>query len=73
MQVDFHMLRTLMLDWVGYQIHCAYIITEDHNSTTRRMTKLNQQLAKPTNFTHNIGHTSIFCLSTGPGYRMLPL
>jgi hypothetical protein len=40
--VDFYMLRSLMLHWIAGEIHSTDIITIDQSGSAKRAVKLNQ-------------------------------
>ena len=44
-QVDLHMLRPLMLNGVGGEIHGAYVVTVDERALGERAVELRQELS----------------------------
>ena len=72
-QVDLHMLGTLVLYRVGGEVHSAHIITIYKCGARGRSMEFLQQLAQPTGLRHTVRDRPVLCLGTGTGYGVLPL
>lgn len=70
-QINLHMLCTLMMDRVGWHIHNTNVITVNNSSFGRHIVKLEKKIMNPTCFSHTICNTHVFGFDTGPGSRIL--
>ena len=57
-QVNLHMLRPLMLDGVGGEIHGADVIALDERALGERAVELRQELSKPGRLRHAISDST---------------
>jgi hypothetical protein len=70
MKINLHMLRALMLNGGGREVHGADVITVDESAVRWRSLELMQELAQPGGLTHTIGDDS---LPHGrPGNQVVP-
>ena len=72
-QIDLHMLRPLMLDWVGGEIHGADIVAVDERALGERTVELRQELSEPGRLRHAVSNSPVLRLSAGAGDNGLPL
>jgi hypothetical protein len=73
-QVNLHMLRSLVLNRVGGHIHGTHILSQIHNGSSRWwMMEFLQELAKPTRLGYVVCNNAIFSLRTRAGDRRLSL
>ena len=66
-QVDLHMLRPLMLNGVGGEIHGADVVTVDERALGERVVELRQELSEPGRLRHAISDSTVLRLGTGAG------
>jgi hypothetical protein len=64
MQVNLHMLRPLMLNWVGGEVHSADVVTIDERALGERAVKLSQELSEPGRLSHAVSNSPVLRLST---------
>jgi len=72
-QVDLHMLRPLMLNGVGGEIHGADVVAVDERALGERAMELHQELSKLGRFRHAVSDSTVLRLGTGAGDNRLPL
>src|SRR6185437_2013672 len=68
-----HMLRPLMLNGVGGEIHSADVIAVDERALGERAMKLSQELSEPGRLCHAISDSTVLRLDTGAVDNRLPL
>jgi hypothetical protein len=68
MQVNLHMLRPLMLNRVGGEVHGTDVVTVDE-----RAVKLSQELSKSGRISHTTSNSPVLRLSTRAGDNQLSL
>ena len=71
--VDLHVLRPLMLDGVGGEVHGADVVAVDERALGERAMELRQELSKPGRLRHAISDSTVLRLGTGAGDHRLPL
>jgi RNase adaptor protein for sRNA GlmZ degradation len=62
--VYLNVLHATMLDGIGRHVNSTYVITIDNSGCLHRKVQILEKLAQPAAFSDNMGHRSIFCLST---------
>ena len=67
------MLRPLMLDGVGGEIHGADVVAVDECALGERTVELRQELSYPGRLRHAISDSPVLRLDTGAGDNRLPL
>lgn len=72
-EVELDMLRALMLDEVGGEVHGADVVTIDKGAPRQRTVQLLEQLTKPRRLSDAIGHGAVLGLRAGAGDDGLPL
>jgi hypothetical protein len=72
MQVDFDMLRALVLYRVSGEVHHADVVAVDDRGLTRWAAKLAKQLAEPPRLGDDVGDDSVLRFGAGAGHRGLP-
>jgi hypothetical protein len=73
MQVNLHMLRPLMLNLAGGEVHYADVVTVDERALGERAVKLSQELSEPGRLSHAVSNNPVLCLSTQAGDNRLSL
>jgi CBS domain-containing protein len=73
MKINLHMLRALMLNGVGGEVHDTDVITVDESATRWRSLELMQELAQPGSLSHTIDDGMILGFGAGAGDDNLPL
>jgi hypothetical protein len=63
-QVNLHMLRPLMLNLVGGEVHGADVVAVDECALGERAVKLNQELSEPGRLSHAVSNNLVLRLST---------
>jgi hypothetical protein len=63
-QVNLHMLRPLMLNLVGGEVHGADVVAVDECALAERAVKLNQELSEPGRLSHAVSNNLVLRLST---------
>ena len=66
-QVDLHMLRPLMLNEVGGEIHGADVVAVDERTLGERAVELRQELSQPGRLRHAVSDSPVLRLNTGAG------
>ena len=66
-QVDLHMLRPLMLNRVGGEIHGADVVAVDERALGERAMELRQELSEPGRLRHAVSDSTVPRLGTGAG------
>ena len=61
------MLRPLMLNGVGGEIHDADVVAVDERALGERAVELHQELSKPGRLRHTVSDSPVLCLGTGAG------
>jgi hypothetical protein len=61
-EVDFDMLRALVLDGVGGEVDGADVVAEDQGARGQRAVELMEQLTEPNRLSHAVGHDAILGL-----------
>ena len=72
-QVDLHMIRPLMLNGVGGEVHGADVVAVDERALGERAMELRQELSKPGRLRHAVSNSIVLRLSIGAGDNWLPL
>jgi hypothetical protein len=72
-QVNLHMLRPLMLNRVGGEVHDADVVTVDECALGERAVKLSQELSEPGCLSHAVSNSPVLRLSTRAGDNRLSL
>jgi hypothetical protein len=67
MQVNLHMLRPLMLNRIGGEVHSVDVVTVDERALGERAVKLNQELLEPRRLSHAVSNSPVLRLSTRAG------
>jgi hypothetical protein len=73
MKINLHMLRKLMLNEVGEEVHDANVIIVDESAVRWQSLELMQELAQPGGFSHTIGDGMVLDFGVGAGDDSLPL
>jgi hypothetical protein len=63
-QVNLHMLRPLMLNRVGGEVHGADVVSVDERALGERALKLSQELSEPRRLSHAVSNGPVLRLST---------
>jgi hypothetical protein len=64
MQVNLHMLRPLMLNRVGGEVHDADVVAVDERALGEWTVKLSQELSEPGRLSHAVSNNPVLCLNT---------
>jgi hypothetical protein len=72
-KINLHMLRALMLNGVGGEVHDADVVTVDESAARWWSLELMQELAQPGGLSHTIGDGMVLGFGTGEGDDSLPL
>ena len=72
-QVDLHMLRPLMLNGIGGEIHDAGVVAVDERALGEQAMELCQELSKPGRLRHAVSDSTVLRLGTGAGDNRLSL
>ena len=67
------MLRPLVLNGVGGEIHGADVVAVDERTLGERAMELRQELSKPGRLHHAVSDCTVLRLDTGAGDNRLPL
>jgi hypothetical protein len=70
-EVELDMLRALMLDGVGGEVHSTDVVTVDECAPYQQTVQLLKQLTKPCRLGNVVGHSAV--LGLGAGDNRLPL
>jgi hypothetical protein len=73
MKINLHMLRALMLNGVGGEVHDADVVAVDESAVRWRSLELMQELAQPGGLSHTIGDDTVLGFGAGAGDDSLPL
>jgi hypothetical protein len=73
MKINLHMLRVLMLNGVGGEVHDADVVAVDESASQWRNLELMQELAQPGGLSHTIGDGTVLSFSAGARNDSLPL
>jgi hypothetical protein len=73
MNVKLHMLRSAMVHWIFRQVNRRDIVTVDYRGLVDAHMKFAKQIPEPTALRGSIGHSPVFGLCAGQGYRRLAL
>jgi hypothetical protein len=73
MQVNLHMLRPLMLNRVGGEVHGADVVAVDERALGKRAVKVSQELSEPGHLSHAVSNITVLHLSTRAGDNLLSL
>jgi hypothetical protein len=71
-EVDLNMLRALVLDGVGGEVHGADVVAVHEGAPTERLVEL-EELAQPGCLSHAVSHGAVLSLSTRARDHGLPL
>jgi hypothetical protein len=63
-QVNLHMLRPLMLNRVGGEVHGADVVALDERALSEWTVKLSQELSEPGRLSHAVSNSPVLRLST---------
>jgi hypothetical protein len=63
-QVNLHIVRPLMMNPVGGELHGADVVAVDERALGERAMKLNQELSEPGCLSHAISNSPVLRLST---------
>ena len=72
-EIEFNVLRALMLDWVASQIDDGDVVSVDQSGLLKRATELKKEIAEPRALGDNVGNTSVLCLGAGARHDRLTL
>jgi hypothetical protein len=72
-EVDFDMLRSLMLNWVRGQVHGADVVAVDDGGSTWSAVELVKKLSKPARFSYGVCDSSVFRFGGRARHRVLAL
>jgi hypothetical protein len=72
-KINLHMLRALMLNGVGGEVHGADVVTVDESAARWRSLELMQELAQLGGLSHTVGDGMVLGFDTGVGDDSLPL
>src|SRR6185503_11110008 len=72
-QVNLHVLRLLMLNGVGGEIHGADVVAVDERALGERAVELCQELSEPGRLRHAVSDSTVLRLGTGAGDNRVPL
>ena len=67
------MLRPLVLDGIGGEIHGADVVAVDERALGKRAVELSQDMSEPRRLRHAVRDRPVLRLSTGAGDNRLPL
>jgi hypothetical protein len=73
MKINLHMLRALMLNEVGGEVHGADVVAVDESAARWRSLELMQELAQPGGLRHTIGAGTVLGFGARVGDDSLPL
>jgi hypothetical protein len=73
MKINLHMLRVLMLNGVGGEVHDADVVAVDENAARWWSLELMQELTQPGGLSHTIGDCTVLSFDAGTGDDSLPL
>jgi hypothetical protein len=64
MQVNLHILRPLMLNRIGEEVHGVDVVAIDKRALGERAMKLSQELLEPGRLSHAVSNSMVLRLST---------
>jgi hypothetical protein len=67
MNINLHMLRALMLNGVGGEVHGADVVAVDESAARWRSLELMQELAQLGGLSHTIGDDTVLSFDAGAG------
>jgi hypothetical protein len=73
MKINLHMLRALMLNGVGGEVHDTDVVAVDESVPQRQSLELMQELTQLGCLSHTIGHDVVLGFRIGLGDDSLPL
>jgi hypothetical protein len=73
MKINLHMLRALMLNGVGEEVHGTDVVTVDESAARWRSLELMQELAQLGGLSHTISDDTVLGFDAGVGDDSLPL
>jgi hypothetical protein len=73
MKINLYMLRALMLNEVGGEVHDTDVVTVDESVAQWQSLDLMQELAQPGGLSHTIGDGTVLSFGAGAGDDSLPL
>jgi hypothetical protein len=73
MKINLHMLRALMLNGVGGEVHGADVVVVDESAARWQSLELMQELAQSGGLSHTIGDDTVLGFGAGAGDNSLPL
>jgi hypothetical protein len=73
MKINLHMLRALMLNGVGGEVHGTDVVAVDESAARWQSLELVQELAQPGGLSHTIDDGTLLGFSAGVGDDSLPL
>jgi hypothetical protein len=73
MQVNLHMLRTLMLHEIGGEVDGADVVAVNQGAMLEGAVELMEELVQPGSLCHVVGHSAVLNLGAGVGDDGLPL
>ena len=72
-QVNLHVLRPLMLNGVGGEVHGADVVVVEERALGEQAVELCQELSEPGPLRHAVSDSPVLRLGTGAGDNRLPL
>ena len=72
-QVNLHILRPLVLNRVGGEVHGADVVAVDERALGERAVKLSQELSEPGRLRHAVSNSPVLRLNTRAGDNRLSL
>jgi hypothetical protein len=72
-QVDLHMLRTLMLHGISGEVDSVDVVVVDQGGMLEGAMELMEELVQPGSLCHVVGHSAVLNLGAGAGDDGLPL
>jgi hypothetical protein len=73
MKINLHMLRALMLNGVGEEVHGTDVVAVDESAARWQSLELVQEMAQPGGHNHTIDDGTLLGFSAGVGDDSLPL
>jgi hypothetical protein len=73
MKINLHMLRALMLNRVGEEVHDADVVAVDESAARWQSLELMQELAQSGGLSHTIADGTVLSFGAGAGDDSLPL
>jgi hypothetical protein len=72
-EVDLHVLRPLVLNGVGGEVHRTDVVTVDQRALGERSVELGEKLPEPGGLSHTVSNSAVLRLSTRAGDHRLAL